>query len=110
MNFYKGTDNYLINLDLVKKVARKNNDWYVYYIGEQEGEYIMSCMASEIKRIVFSKSEKKKEKRTILLVCDRCGKPFKLNVIFDENGECNNIISRLCGECIKEVGNNEVKK
>lgn len=109
MNFYKGTDNYLINLDLVTKVAIKDGDWYVYFVGEKEGEYIETCMASEIKKMVFSKSEKNKEKRTISLVCDRCGKPFKLNVIFDENGECNNILSRLCGECINEIGNNEVK-
>lgn len=33
MNFYKATDNFLINLDLVKKIARKNDNWYVYFIG-----------------------------------------------------------------------------
>ena len=103
MNFYKGTDNFFINLDLVKKISRKNNDWYVYFIGDEEGTFIMPCMASEIKRIICYKSEEKKEKRTILLSCDRCGKPFELNVIFDENGTCNNILSRLCGECINSL-------
>ena len=103
MNFYKGTENFLINLDLVTKVAMKDKDWYVYFIGDKEGTYIMHRMASEIKKIVFSKSEEKKEKRTISLICDRCCKPFKLNVIFDENGECNNILSRLCSECINSL-------
>ena len=48
------------------------------------------------------------EKRTISLVCERCGEPFNLNVIFDKNGECNSILSRLCSKCINEIGNNEV--
>ena len=111
MNFYKATDNFLINLDLVKKIARKNDDWYVYFIGEEEGTFIMSCMASEIKKILFSKN-KEKDIRQIQLVCDRCGETFKVNVPFDENGVSVSpvIFSRYCSKCIVEVGNNEVKK
>ena len=106
MNFYKATDNFFINLDLVKKIARKEDKWYVYFIGEEEGTFIMSCMAAEIKKILFSKN-KERDVKQIKLVCDRCGKQFFYNVLFDKNGVSVNTISNplLCSNCIVEVGN-----
>lgn len=108
MNFYKATDNYIINLDLVKRIARKENDWYVYFIGEDEGHFIMSCMASEIKKILFHKKEEN-DIRQIQLVCDKCGETFKVNVPFKNGVSVSPVVfSRYCSKCITEVKNNEV--
>lgn len=70
----------------------------------------MSCMASEIKKILFHKKEEN-DIRQIQLVCDKCGETFKVNVPF-KNGVSDSpvIFSRYCSKCITEVKNNEVEK
>lgn len=104
MNFYKCSDNFIINLDLVKTISRKDNDWHVYFIGEQDGVYIMSCMAAEIKRIIFSK-RKEKEFREVKAICSCCGEIFKANMLFDENNVSVSVVPKLCVKCFVKVGN-----
>lgn len=57
MKFYKCSDDFFINLDLVTNISKKRGDWFVYFVGEQNGKLITPFDVFEIKKILFPKNE-----------------------------------------------------
>lgn len=114
MNFYKIVDedsnktkNY--NLDIVQCFLIDDNLKTVdFFYGANE--FVKMPLTNELikklKEIGVLKNDEKEVKK-VSLVCDRCGKQFFYNVLFDKNGVSVNTISNplLCSNCIVEVGN-----
>ena len=112
MNFYKIFDEkhkrtQSFNLDIVQCfVIDEAVNIVDFYYGAKDHINIplTNELIKKLKEIGALKNEEKDVKK-VSLVCDRCGKQFFYNVLFDKNGVSVNTISNplLCSNCIVEV-------
>jgi transposase len=116
MNFYKIFDKEsnqtkIYNLDIVQCFFIDDDIKTVdFFYGADE--FVQTPLTNELikklKEIGVLKNDEKEVKK-VSLICDRCGKPFKYNVLFDKNGVSVNTIKTplLCSKCICGDSKNE---
>lgn len=116
MNFYKiieedSNKTKIYNLDIVQGFVIDDNlktvDFF-YSANEFVKMPLTNELIKKLKEIGVLKNEEKEVKK-VSLICDRCGQPFKYNVLFDKNGVSVNTIKTplLCSNCICGDSKNE---